>query len=146
MPHGTNLLPKEIPPCFYRVSAKALILDETRTKFLVVQEQDGRWELPGGGIDHGEEATETLKREIKEEMGLEVLHVASQPAYLMTFLNVTGYWMGNALYETTVKDLNFTPSDECVALRFVTPTEAKALNAFPNVAKFAGVFDPKRHG
>jgi len=28
-----------IPECFYRISAKALVLDETREKFLLVQEQ-----------------------------------------------------------------------------------------------------------
>jgi 8-oxo-dGTP diphosphatase len=43
-----------LPGCYYRISVKALILDETRTKFLVVQELDGRWELPGGGLDWDE--------------------------------------------------------------------------------------------
>ncbi len=52
----------EVPNCYYRVSIKALVLDEKRTKFLLVQEKDGRWELPGGGLDHGEKIHEALKR------------------------------------------------------------------------------------
>ena len=140
-----NLLPENIRPCFYRVSAKALILDDTREKFLVVQEEDGRWELPGGGIDHGELPTDALRREINEEMSLTVTSVEAQPAYFLTFLNITGYWLANALYETTVRDLKFTPSNECIALMFVTAEEAKKLNAYPNVLRFAEIFDAKKH-
>ncbi len=32
----------------------------------------GRWFLPGGGVDHGESPTDSLTREIEEESGLTV--------------------------------------------------------------------------
>ncbi len=32
----------------------------------------GRWFLPGGGVEHGEDPTDSLTREIKEESGLTV--------------------------------------------------------------------------
>ena len=32
----------------------------------------GKWEFPGGGIDYGEAPEEALKREVKEETGLDV--------------------------------------------------------------------------
>lgn len=32
----------------------------------------GRWFLPGGGLDHGEDPVECLRREFAEETGLEV--------------------------------------------------------------------------
>ena len=36
----------EIPDCYYRVSVKALILNEDRSKFLVCEKESGVWELP----------------------------------------------------------------------------------------------------
>lgn len=33
----------------------------------------GRWFLPGGGVDHGEDPTDALRREFAEETGLEVV-------------------------------------------------------------------------
>jgi ADP-ribose pyrophosphatase YjhB (NUDIX family) len=32
----------------------------------------GRWFLPGGGVDHGESPTDSLRREMEEESGLTV--------------------------------------------------------------------------
>jgi 8-oxo-dGTP pyrophosphatase MutT (NUDIX family) len=134
----------DIPECYYRISAKALVLDEARTKFLVVREEDGRWELPGGGIDHGETPQEAIVREVKEEMGLGVGNVSTYPTYFFTFKDSLGHGhsMANILFETTLPSLDFIPSRECVALQFVTAEEALALSAFANVHLFARMFRP----
>ncbi len=54
----------------YRVSVKALIRD-SEGKVLVVKE-DGKswWDLPGGGMDHGDDIGPAIKRELQEEIGL----------------------------------------------------------------------------
>ena len=54
-------------------SAAAIIFDENREKVLLTQRSDnGRWCLPGGGMDPGESASEACIRETMEETGLEV--------------------------------------------------------------------------
>jgi ADP-ribose pyrophosphatase YjhB (NUDIX family) len=61
----------QLPECCYRVSVKALIRD-SEGRVLVVKEDDDYWDLPGGGTDHDEDLEVSLKREIREEVGLEV--------------------------------------------------------------------------
>lgn len=54
----------------FRISLKALIRDE-QGRVLVVKET-GRdwWDLPGGGMDHGETITSALARELHEEVNV----------------------------------------------------------------------------
>lgn len=135
------------PQHFYRVSIKGLILDETRTKFLITQEDDGHFELPGGGMMHTETPQDCLRREIREEMGLEVLWIADVPSFFLTFNKGTNkdFWFANILYEAKLANLAFTPSNECVAVRYVTPEEALVFPAFTNVHALAKLFRESFH-
>lgn len=122
-----------IPDCYYRISIKALILDEWG-RFLLCREDVGKWELPGWGLDFGENPREGLIREIREEMWLEVLTIADNPSYFFTWHE--NKWRANIIYETTVKNLNFTPSNECLEIGFFTTEEALKLPLFGNVIEF----------
>ncbi len=63
-----------------KISQKAIIYDPSTRKFLLVKSTDrnsqaaidllGWWEFVGGRIDDGEEPSESLQREIKEEIGM----------------------------------------------------------------------------
>jgi len=54
-----------------RVSAYAVIIHEG--KLLLVNTRTSRkWFFPGGGVEIGETLEETVKREVKEETGIEV--------------------------------------------------------------------------
>jgi len=135
----------EIPDNFYRVSMKALILDEERKKFLITLEDNGFWELPGGGLDYGESASECITRELKEEMGIVVTEVNPFPSYYLVGKNMKEKWTLNLVFETKVKDLNFTPSDECREIKFVSPEDVKAINAFRTVKELGEQFDFAKH-
>ena len=130
---------------FYRVSIKGLILDETRTKFLIIYEDKEWWELPGGGMDWGESPEACLKRELREEMGLVVTEVSSFPSYYLIGKNMKDRWSLNLVFETKVKDLNFTPSKECREMKFVSPEEVGSINAFRTVIELAAQFNSGKH-
>lgn len=132
--------------CYYRVSVKGLVVDETG-RFLLAKEENGKWELLGGGLDHGEDPIVGLRREISEETGLEVLYISPQPKYFITTKR-HGHetYIANIIYEIKLNDLNFIPSDECQELRFLSIEEANELDLFPNVEKFLEVYDPSLHG
>ena len=56
-----------------RPGASAIIFDDARQTVLLTRRSDnGRWCLPGGGMDPGESAAETCVREVLEETGLDV--------------------------------------------------------------------------
>ena len=130
----------EIPDCHYRVSVKALILDDQR-RFLLVKDIAGKWELPGGGLEHGESIEQGLRREVKEEMGLELSYITDTPDYFFTvFDRHTNEWICNAVYKTRVKDFNVTLTDECLEYRFFDKESAAKEPLFDNVAKFIAIF------
>ncbi len=133
-----------IPNCYYRISIKALIIDEEK-RFLLALEDNGKWEFPGGGIDFGENPLECLAREIKEEMGLEVIQVNERPSYVLTLQHSSGVWICHILYEVKTKNLDITPSGECTKIQFFTKEEALKENLFSNVVEFISVYNPNNH-
>lgn len=130
---------------YYRVSVKGLVIDETG-RFLLAKEDNGMWELLGGGLDHDEDPILGLKREIYEETGLEVTEVSTSPKYFVTTKRL-GHdtFIANAIYEIKLKDLSFTPSDECQELKFFNVEEAREVELFANVEKLLEVYDPSLH-
>jgi 8-oxo-dGTP diphosphatase len=128
--------------CFYRLSVKALIIDDTG-KFLLARESDGTWDLLGGGLNHDEHPVTALQREISEETGLVVTSVSSSPKYFVTAKRPEhGIFIANVLYEATLKDLGFTPSDECEELRYFSVEEARHVKLLPNVTNFLEIYLP----
>ena len=132
--------------CFYRVSVKALVLNESKDKFLICEEETGVWELPGGGLNWGEIPQQDLPREIFEEMGVKVTSVADNPSYFITAQTLNrGVWIVNVVYETTLKNFDFIPSDECVNIKFVNKQDIKDMKVFPTIKKLADMFNPENH-
>jgi 8-oxo-dGTP pyrophosphatase MutT (NUDIX family) len=61
------------PPRRQRIAAYALLVRDGEvllTRLSSLTRIQGRWTLPGGGVDHGEDPRDALRREIHEETGL----------------------------------------------------------------------------
>ncbi len=58
------------PACSYRVSVKGIILIDG--KLLLIRENGNHWDLPGGGVEHFEKILDALKREVREEVNVDV--------------------------------------------------------------------------
>lgn len=58
----------------FTVSAAAVVVNETNEVLLLnhVLRPFSGWGLPGGFIDHGEQPEEAIRRELKEEAGIEL--------------------------------------------------------------------------
>ena len=74
-----------------RLGCSAVLLDAGGGRVLLTRRTDnGRWCLPGGGVDAGESVAEAVEREVWEETGLRVratrlLGVYSSPDMLVAY-------------------------------------------------------------
>ena len=126
----------EIPNCFYRTSARALIFDQ-KGRLLITKTPDGSWNFPWWWIEFWESPQEALIRELKEEMHLSPLSVAKDPSavYLM-FNESKGFWMNHIFFEVTIDEKqleSFTPTDEIIDFWFFTEEESQKLYLRPIV-------------
>lgn len=110
----------------YRVSIKGLIRS-TDGKVLVVKEA-GRtwWDLPGGGMDHGENIKSALAREMHEEVGLtgdftyKVIAV-DNPG----FLSHANVWQLRLIFEVVPEKLPSGAGNDADEIHYITPSELK---------------------
>jgi len=70
---STTHRPSVREPSAVRTAARAVILRDQELLVVRVRTQEGEFlVLPGGGQEHGETLTDTVRREVLEELGLEV--------------------------------------------------------------------------
>lgn len=120
------------PNTFYRVSIKAIIRNN-RDEILVVKEHQDAWELPGGGLDHGESVHDCLRRELREELHIttdftekflkvETQYMPSRPDKTLDF------WKLSMWYEVTFTDTpHWEPSDTLTDARFMPKSVLKEV-------------------
>ncbi|MGB4967065.1 MAG: NUDIX hydrolase [Candidatus Saccharimonadales bacterium] len=132
--------------CYYRVSVKGIVVDQDG-RVLLSKESDGSWEMLGGGLEHGEDAKDGLRREILEETGLEVTKISAQPRFFLTAPRRNRPdFVANVVYEIELANLDFKPSDECQELRFFSVEEMAVQRLFPNVEALQKLLLAERDG
>ena len=121
----------QTPPCFYRVSTKALITKEN--KILLIMEPDGRWELPGGGLEVGESFESGIKREVNEELGVNAVKISKEPIYAWNLVTEDKPKL-ILCFEVEVDSFDFKGNpDESEKIEFVTKDEMLKMNLHPNI-------------
>ena len=124
------------------VSQKAIILNEDG-KILAIRRSNTAptrplyWDLPGGILEEGEDKVEAIKREIKEETGLEVesISVISEGTW-----HEEDYSWTTTCYLAKPKTTNITLSYEHDEYKWVTKEEFKELKALPLHKEFVRIF------
>ncbi|MEZ4734428.1 MAG: NUDIX hydrolase [Caldilineaceae bacterium] len=114
-----------------RVAAGALFLDEEQRVLLVNPTYKPQWEIPGGMVEENEPPDAACRREIAEELGIEVtpgplLSVGYLPPNKRRGDSLRFIFWGGLLDETRRSALRL-PIDELSEYRFVTLAEAATL-------------------
>jgi ADP-ribose pyrophosphatase YjhB (NUDIX family) len=106
----------------------AIVLNERGEVLLMLRADDGTWGLPGGFMDLGETVCESLRRELREELGLEsrdeeLFAIYSGPEFETKHEN--GEETAGITNLFVVRHYDGTPrnSEESRELRFVKPTD-----------------------
>lgn len=110
----------------YRISLKALIRNESGDVLVVKEAGRTWWDLPGGGMDHNEDVTSAIARELQEEVGLRgkfsyrVIDV-DNPA----FLSHANVWQLRLIFEVLPQNMHFRPGEDADELMFLSPDTLK---------------------
>ncbi|HSW65658.1 MAG TPA: NUDIX hydrolase [Bacillota bacterium] len=110
------------PSPFYRVALRGIIRDE-QDRVLVVENKGHLFELPGGGWEHDETEEACLRRELSEELGVEIKYIGDIQFVYKAWSEERAFWMLRLNYAVTLKNHKFTPGDVMIAARFVTRDE-----------------------
>ncbi len=121
-----------------RMAAGCLLHDSEGRVMIVKPTYKDGWDIPGGMVDRGESPHAAVRRELNEELGLEldpgtllcVDFNGDQPGYLESLMFV---FDGGLLVRDEIERI-VLPEDELAAFRFVTRAEARTMLR-PRVAR-----------
>jgi ADP-ribose pyrophosphatase YjhB (NUDIX family) len=116
-----------------RLGCSAAIFDQKREKVLLTRRTDnGRWCLPGGGMESGESVTQACEREVWEETGLKVrvtrlVGVYSNPDQLVIYPDGNKAFFVVLSFEAEVIEGELGLSDETTAFGYFSLEEMESM-------------------
>ena len=126
-----------------KIALKAVI--ERDGKVLLVRDpREGKelWEVPGGRMNEGEDPKEALAREVKEELGVDiVVHDVLHMEQFYQFSEERNAFL--IVYRATLSDPAaelVLAADEIAEVRWVTQAESATLTLFPEYARSLKAF------
>ncbi len=116
----------------FRVSLKCFITNSEGKVLAVKETGRGSYDLPGGGIEHGEDIQTAISRELHEEINFtgdftyEVIGV-DDPAKLVT----RDVWQLKLILKVTLDSMEISAGKDADEIAFVNPNDFRSSTALP---------------
>ncbi|GAA4952736.1 ADP-ribose pyrophosphatase YjhB (NUDIX family) [Nonomuraea thailandensis] len=107
----------------HSVSVAGVIVDDQGRALLIQRRDNGHWEAPGGVLELNEDIVSGLRREVREETGLEI-----EPELLTGVYKNMKHGIVALVFRCHAVGGSLTASEESKAFRWVTADEARALS------------------
>lgn len=129
IPHGVVSYEDEIlrkNDYLYRVTVKGFIRNQKGEVLVVKEANRDFWDLPGGGMDHGEDIKTALARELREEVNLQgdfnyQLLTVDEPRYLERW----NIWFLRLIFEIKPDNMSFSVSEDSDEVCFIDSANFK---------------------
>ena len=121
-----------------KAGCAAIIFDETQDRILLTRREDnGRWCLPGGGLEPGEDVAEGCIREVWEETGLHVeiarlIGVYSSPHIVTEYRDGNRFQFVSFCFEAKVTGGHLELSNETTAFGYFCRDEIAKMDVMEN--------------
>jgi ADP-ribose pyrophosphatase YjhB (NUDIX family) len=121
-----------------RIGCSAVIFNEMRKKILLTKRADnGQWCLPSGGMEPGENASETCIREVREETGLNIevkrlIGIYTTPHELIVYPDGNQFQLVAFCFEAEIIGGELNISSETTAFNYFFQSEIRELDLLQN--------------
>jgi ADP-ribose pyrophosphatase YjhB (NUDIX family) len=108
----------------HSVSVAAVITDDHNRALLLQRADNGHWEPPGGVLEVGETIEDGLRREVREETGLDI-----EPGRLTGIYKNMTRGIVALVFRAKITGGDLGASDEASAFRWASAAQARELAA-----------------
>lgn len=106
----------------HSVSVAGVVVDQDGKALLIRRRDNAHWEAPGGVLELDESIEDGVRREVKEETGLDVKPVALTGVYKNMARGIVAL-----VFRCTAVSGELTTNEEVTAFHWATPEEVIAL-------------------
>ncbi|GCD97128.1 NUDIX hydrolase [Embleya hyalina] len=111
-----------VHPARHSVSVAGVIVDDAGRCLLTKRQDNGQWQAPGGVLELAESIPDGLRREVREETGLEVEPLALTGVYKNMPLGVVAL-----VFRCRLVGGELSTNDEVAEFRWVDPSAVDEL-------------------